>query len=137
MAKFDFYVDPEFLRKLGRMSDIDKIAPKMLEEAAPILERHYRAELSAAMTGRYSKGEMLKSIKIRRPKQNDFGWFTAVFPTGVDSKGVRNAFKAAVLEYGSSRQNQPPRPWVTKAKKDAESEVYAKMQEVFEREVGR
>lgn len=135
MAKFDFYVDPDFLRKLGRMSDIDKIAPKMLEEAAPILERHYRAELSAAMTGRYSKGEMMKSIKIRRPKQNDFGWFTAVFPTGVDSKGVRNAFKAAVLEYGSSRQ--PARPWVEKAKKDAESAVYAKMQEVFEREVGR
>ena len=55
------------------------------------------------------------------------------------SSKPRNAEVAAYLEYGVKEGNAPRsgKPFVTKAMKDAQPKVLAKMQEVFEREAGK
>jgi HK97 gp10 family phage protein len=131
MGKFDFYIDPEFLKQLGKMSDIDRLAPQMIDEAIPILEKHVKREVSKHR----QTGDLERSIKVSKAKKTkNGGYIASVHPSGVDSKGVRNMEKMVYLEYGTSKQ--PPRPTLTKALNDAETPVYAKMQEVFNREVG-
>lgn len=130
MAKFDFEIDPEFIKHLGRLADVDRIAPQMIDEAMPILERNVKAEVSKHVVS----GDLLRSIKITKAKKTKGGgYYACVRPTGKDKKGVRNMEKMVYLEYGTSQQS--PTPTLTKAIKDSESAVLKKMQEVFEREV--
>jgi len=130
MGKFDFTVDPAFLRQLGKLADVDRIAPKMIDEAIPVLERNVKNEVAKHKVS----GDMYVSIKASKAKRAKNGAYIAnVYPKGVDSKGVRNMEKMAYLEYGTKKQS--PKPVLTKALKDSESAVYAKMQEVFDREV--
>ena len=131
MAKFDFNIPDGFIKQLGRLSDVDRIAPKMIDEAIPILLDNVKRE-----TARHKlAGDMHKSIKATRAKKSPKGGFYAlVRPTGTDSKGVRNIEKMVYLEYGTSTQASAPT--LTKAIKDSETAVLKKMQEVFEREVG-
>lgn len=132
MGKFDFEISPEFIKALGRLADVERVAPKMIDEAMPILERNVKAEVSKHVVS----GDLLKSIKISKAKKTKKGgYYSSVHPTGKDSKGVRNMEKMVYLEFGTKKQ--PPRPTLTKALKDSESAVLAKMQEVFEREVSR
>ena len=130
MGKFDFEVPTDFLKQLGKLADVDRIAPKMLNEALPILERNVKAEVSKHVVS----GDLLKSIKMSKAKKNKYGYYASVRPTGTDKKGVRNMEKMVYLEYGTSKQS--PAPTLTKAIKDSEKAVLNKMQEVFNREVG-
>lgn len=135
MGKFDFSIPDEFIKQLGKLADVDRLAPKMIDEAIPILEERVKGEISSNMAGSpYSKGDMLKSVKHTKagPTKNG-GYYATVRPTGTDRKGVRNMEKMAYLEYGTSKQSA--KPILTKAIKDSESAVLAKMKEVFEREV--
>lgn len=142
MGKFDFEISPEFIRQLGRLADVDRIAPQMIDEAMPILEKNLKKELSKHRR----TSTMLDSVKKTKAGKNKYGYFATVRPTGMskiykDNKGVirqrkepvRNMEILAHLEYGTS--NQDARPILTKAIKDSESAVLKKMQEVFEREV--
>lgn len=129
MGKFDFQVDPEFLKQLGRMADVERFAPKMINESMPILEANLKSELS-----RHRRtGDMLDSVKKTKAGKNKYGYYATVRPTGKDQKGVRNMEKLAHVEYGTKKQ--PPTPVLTKAIKDSEAGVEAKMQEVFKREM--
>lgn len=130
MGKFDFEVDPAFLRSLGRLADVDKIAPKMIDEALPILVSHVKTEVSKHVR----TGDMLKSIKASKTKKNTSGnYYAVVRPTGKDRKGVRNMEKLAHAEFGTSKQ--APTAILTKAIEDSRQAVYDKMQEVYNREV--
>lgn len=131
MGKFDFNIPDGFIRQLGRLADVDKYAPKMIDEAIPILERNVKNE-----TSRHKRtGDMYKSIQhTKAGPTKKGGYFATVRPTGKDSKGVRNMEKMVYLEYGTSEQ--PATPVLTKAIKDSETAVLAKMQEVFNGEVG-
>jgi HK97 gp10 family phage protein len=130
MAKFDFEVPTDFIKQLGKLADVDRIAPQMLDEALPILERNVKSEVSKHVVS----GDLLKSIKLSKAKKNKYGYYASVQPTGKDKKGVRNMEKMVYLEYGTKKQ--PARPTLTKAIKDSEKAVLGKMQEVFDREVG-
>lgn len=130
MGKFDFEIPADFIKQLGRLADVDRIAPQMLNEALPILERNVKSEVSKHVVS----GDLLKSIKMSKAKKNKYGYYASVRPTGTDKKGVRNMEKMVYLEYGTSKQ--PARPTLTKAIKDSEKAVLDKMQEVFNREVG-
>lgn len=51
-------------------------------------------------------GDMLNSVGVTKaPQQKGGVWEVTVAPTGKDRKGVRNAEKAAILNYGSSSIN--------------------------------
>lgn len=131
MGRFDFQIPVEFLKQLGRLAEVEKYAPKMLEAAAPVLVRSVKSSLRS-VTGSMATGQMVNSIKPTKVFHNKFGYFLTVRPTGYDKNGVRNMEKAAYLEYGTSKQNA--RPWAARASNDAQAEVLAKMTEVFERE---
>lgn len=128
MAKFEFNPPTDFLKQLGKMSDIDNYADKMLNEAAPILENSLKKELESHKVS----GDLYNSIKPSKAKKNKYGWYVAITPRGTDKKGVRNAEKLIYLEYGTEKQEATP--VFTKAIKDSEIKVLNKMQEVFERE---
>lgn len=146
MARFDIEGIDDLMKDLGEL-EIDRIAPKMLEEASPLLER----EVKAALFSHQDTGEMYRSIKSTGAMRNKYGYYLSVRPTGTSggkkwknsrTKGgkrvgktekLRNMDKAAYLEFGTSRQ--PARPVFSKAVRKAESPVLDKMQEVFNREV--
>jgi len=131
MGKFNFTVPADFIKQLGKLSDVDRIAPMMIDEAIPILEANVKSETFS----HWQTGDMYNSIKkTKAGKTKNGGYYANVRPTGVDRKGVRNMEKMGYAEYGTSKQS--PTPMLTKALKQSESQVLEKMQDVFSREVG-
>lgn len=114
---------------LARIGRLDEIAPKMLEEAAPILKE----EVIQQATPHWFSGSMVKSIKSTGVKDGKDGHYICVRPTGKDKRGVRNMDKMAYLEFG--RKGRAAIPVIRTAVLNAAPEVRAKMQEVFNREV--
>jgi len=131
MGKFDFEIPADFIKQLGNMADIDRIAPQMIDEAMPILAENMKKGLASHRR----TGDMIKSVKYTKATQNKYGYYAAVRPTGKDRKGVQNMEKLVYLEYGTSKQ--PATPVMAKIINDSRSAVLAKMQEVFNREVGK
>ena len=132
MGKFDFNISDDFIKQLGNLADVDRIAPMMIDEAIPILESNVKKEAS-----KYKRtGDMVNSIKHTKAKISKYGGhFASVRPTGTDRKGVRNMEKMVYMEYGA--HGSTPHPVLTKAINDSESDVLDKMQEVFDREVSK
>lgn len=132
MAQFNVRGMDEFASALERLGRIHEIAPKMLEEAAPILEK----EVIRQATPHWVSGDMVKSIKRTKVRSGKSGGYSiCVRPTGKDRKGVRNMEKAAYLEFGA--KGRPAVPIITTAVLNATPEVMEKMREVFNREVSR
>ncbi|MFA7256795.1 MAG: hypothetical protein WC047_04405 [Kiritimatiellales bacterium] len=144
MASFTFEVDPQFVRMMQKMANIDEIAPKMLSGAIVIVSRNVGRALNKHV-GTY---ELMKSMRVAKPSINKWGWYVFVAPTGmstkyIDANGVtrerkvpiRNAEKLAYMEWGT--KNQAPTPILTNAmlESEASGEVERKMQEIFEQEV--
>lgn len=130
MGKFGFSIPPDFLRTLGKLEDVDRIAPKMINEATPLLENSVKSNLIAHK----QSGEMVASIKkTKASKKKDGGYKATVRPTGKDKNGIRNMEKAAYLEFGTSKQRATP--WVNSSINDCDSEVLDSMRKTFEREV--
>ena len=131
MGNFNLEGFDDLIHWLSSM-EIDDIAPKMLEESAPILEQNLKARAASHQ----KTGDMLKSIKTTktsRLKNND-GYSITVRPTGKDKRGVRNMEKMVYMEYGTSKQSATP--VLTPAIRESRESVEKKMQEVFDREVG-
>jgi len=128
MAGFEVHGIDELLKDLDDLS-FERIAPKMLEAAAPVLEKNLRNR--AAM--HKDSGEMAASVKSAGVKKQKDGYGVAVRATGTDKKGVRNMEKMAYLEYGTYKQAATP--VVLPAVRESESAILAKMQEVLEKEV--
>ena len=131
MGKFDFEIPDDFIKQLGKLADVDRIAPQMIDEAIPKLLDSVKKETAFHK----QTGDMYNSIKATKAgKSKNGGYYATVRPTGKDKKGVRNMEKMVYLEYGTS--DQPATPVLTKAIKDSEKAVMEKMQAVFNREVG-
>ena len=149
MAQFDIHVFDELIVQLERMGRFDDIAPKMLEEAAPILKE----EVVKQASKHRDTGEMADSIKQTGVTIGNGGnYYICVRPTGYASgrkwqnsrtlggrragkrERVRNMEKLVWLEFGV--KGRAATPILTTAVLNAEPGVLAKMQEVFNREVG-
>ena len=72
---------------------------------------------------------MLKSIKATRPKRKDYSSSIDIYPQGKDRKGIRNADKAFILNYGCS--SIPGSRWVQEANENCGDSVNAAMYEVM------
>lgn len=131
MAQFEIEGIDGLMKDLD-MLDAERLAPIILEEAVPILEKSVRGRASRHR----DSGDMVSSIKPTTVKRNDIGYYIAVRPIGRGRKGVRNMEKMAALEYGVDGK-QPATPVLTPAVHEAEAPVLAKMQEVFDRETGQ
>lgn len=143
MAKFDFKISDDFLKTLGKMQDVERIAPKMIDNAIPILLSNVKAEVAK----HNRTGEMLKSIKKTKAEATKKGGFYAIVrPTGVSTKflssdgtvkerknPVRHMEVLAHLEYGTS--SVKPIPILSKSVSDSESAIEKSMQRTFEEEM--
>lgn len=131
MAKFNVVgfedVEKELLR---RSRKAETAVPKMLKAGADVLIKAQKM-VSRGM-GVYDTGEFHDSIKATKIKEKDGARYVDVYPQGTDSKGVRNATKGFIAEYGTS--SIAARPWMSAANERYAEKVHKAMREAWEEE---
>lgn len=128
MAKLDLQGFDDLMKDLNLL-DFDRIASKMVEGGAPVLEQNLRRRASEHV----DSGDMAKSIgSTGLKKYGASGYKITVRPTGQDDKGVRNMEKMCYLEYGT--QHQGATPVLTPAVIESEQPVMDIMQKIFDEE---
>ena len=131
MAKFNVVgfdsIEKEFAKRPKVLSDA---APKMLKAGAKVLVQAQKQEAETLKIR--DTGQFIESIKATPIKNKDGVYSVDVYPQGVDDKGVRNATKGFVAEYGTSRR--PARPWMSKANENSADDVHKAMRDVWEAE---
>lgn len=137
MAEFSFSIPQEITQQLSKhLSKIDDVAPKMLEEAAPLVVSALQSKVHKR-TGKLSNG-----IKAKKAKKSKNGaWIIPIVFSGKENRKkkdgtsieVPNVVKAMVEEFGSSKQ--PAKPFIRPAVAESEDKVLEKMREVYNREM--
>lgn len=145
---FEIHGFDEMLAELERLGRFGDIAPKMLEEAVPILQD----EVIKQASKHRDTGEMAASIKPTGVMAGKSGsYYICVRPTGNASKKwryarkkdggggskrpVRNMEKLVWLEFGTKKQAATP--ILKTATANAAPKVRRKLQEIFNREIGK
>lgn len=111
-------------RLLSHEKTAEAAVPAMLEAAAAVLIKAEQEEIERLKL--VDTSAMKKSVKATKVRKTDSGGFVEVYPQGKDRKGVSNATKAFVAQYGKS--NTPARPWLTAARAKSAGEISAAMQ---------
>jgi hypothetical protein len=129
MARFKTEGIDEIIEELIRMGeDTGPVADKMLMDAAAEVKECWRE--SALKHKHKDTGDLIESIGYPRQPKTVSGVRTIdIYPQGKDRKGVRNAEKAFVLHYGTSKR--PGSRWVDYADDLAGPRVQAAMENVF------
>lgn len=149
MGQFEIHGFDEMLAELDRIGRFGDVAPKMLKEAAPILQE----EVVRQAEPHKDTGEMAASIKPTGVMAGKSGsYYICVRPTGYASKKwkyarkkdggkdgskrpVRNMEKLVWLEFGTKKQAATP--ILKTATANAAPKVRRKLQEIFNREIGK
>lgn len=145
MANFDMNFSEDFLKELLE-SDIDNICEEALNDAAPILVESMKSAVKTAII-HDGGSEMVESIKQSKAKKTKTdAWIINVGPHGVSKKKVykkgdakepvSNALKAVWKEYGIPGK-QAATPFLTTATNNAKEQVITKIQEVYNKKVGK
>lgn len=117
MANCNYTFDDNFLKSLqGLEKNCDKLTDELLNECAEVIVKNEKEEVQHIQTS-----DMKNSIKPTSVKENQYGRYIVVRPTGksnryIDSKGVerkrstpvRNMEKFVYSEYGTSKQAATP-----------------------------
>ena len=122
MAQFRFNVSPEWERALLKLDKgYDDLCEKMLNAGNKVAA----AALSGTKFGKY--------LKAKKPKHNQYGWFSQVQFKGKTKSGTKAAIAATVYEFGRGGHNpQPARPEIRAKIQAAESGVAKAMEQVAE-----
>ena len=142
MAQLQVEFPDDLFKQLGKMEDIEKHAPKMIDEALPILEDALRSSYSG-----YGIAKKLKIVRAKKGKNGGYigiitmaGKTNTYYVKGKTRYPLSNAGLAVFLEYGTRAHGKfparPPGGYIAKAVAASHDQVAAKMQEVFERETG-
>lgn len=148
MASFSIDFSEDFLSSLLG-TEFDEIAEEALTEAAPILAASMKRSCRDAIRHE-GDSELVDSIKAGRPRRTRTdAMIVTVQPKGNSKVKVRrtgkkkertepvsNVLKAIWLENGIPG-HQSPRPFLTAATNDARAAVEKKLQEVYDRKVGK
>ena len=104
-----------------------EVADEMLLAGAEEVKRAWQE--TAEAHGYHDSGDMIESIRADKAPKSDANDVRriSVYPRGEDRKGVRNAEKAFLLHYGTSKIHGSH--WVDEADQDAGPMV----QDVFEK----
>lgn len=78
----------------------EEAVPEMLKAGAAVLVESEREEMERLELVDY--GDMRDSVKATKVKESRGGKSIEVYPQGKDRKGVSNATKAFVAQYGKS-----------------------------------
>lgn len=136
MAKATITGFNELERMLKKLRSPEKMAIKAVDAASPVLVKSFKAAVNSVVSGD-ATGSLAASIEATDARQNELGVFSAVRPTGTDSKGVRNGAKLAYLEYGVRSHGQMPRPVRQTAVNNAEAECRRIIQKTIDEEVAK
>ena len=130
MARFDMSGLDEVIRDMQRMGlQSGELATAMLQTGAEEVKKAWKR--SAEEHELRDTGDMIDSIGFAREPQNIGGMLSIdIYPQGKDRKGVRNAEKAFVQHYGTSRIKATR--WVDDADRYSEQTVAPAMQAVFD-----
>lgn len=130
MARFDMSgLDPivDEMRRMGE--ETGAAAEAMIQAGAEAVKLAWQR--AAEEKGLRDTGDMINSIGYpRNPKKIGDALTQDIYPQGRDHKGVRNAEKAFVLHYGTSKM--PATYWVDLADAYSEETAVPAMAKVWE-----
>lgn len=140
MAQFNVVGIDGIMAEINKRSKkaVEKI-PQMLEAGAAVIVAAQQAEVDIMIAeskvrdlgvSSRSLGDLKKSIKATKIKDEDGNKVVYVYPHGKDNAGVSNATKGFTLEYG--RSNMAGYPWMETANTKAAEAVGKAQQEVWE-----
>lgn len=131
MARFDMSGLEETIREMQRMGqESGEAAKAMLRAGAEKVKAAWRSATEAH--GLVDTGDMLESIGYaRNPKVIGDAMSVDIYPQGTDRKGVRNAEKAFILHYGTSRRRATR--FIDDADAKSEAEAVPAMEEIWDR----
>lgn len=142
MAKFNVVGLEDLLEDLNKEPiRVEQLAPEMLAAGAKVIGDAQKEEARAMIASgkiRFlgndsrSTGDFVESIKPTRVRRQGKKAFVDVYPQGTDQKGIRNAEKGFIAEYGTKKM--PAYPWMSVANEKAHDEAVAKMQEIWNKE---
>lgn len=130
MARFDTSGIDGIINEVIRLGKAgQEVGDKMLLAGAEKVEEAWK--FAAGMHGLIDTRDMVDSVGFhRRPKNVGSIRTIDIYPQGTDRKGVRNAEKAFIHHYGSSKHKATH--WVDDADEKAGSDVQAVMEKVFD-----
>ena len=123
---FEGFEDVEKALRTEQKGIGDTIA-QMLLAGAEVLAREEKKQIEAFDL--IDKHALVESVKAGKVKETASSYYIEVYPHGKDKKGVRNATKGFVAQYGSSKQEA--RPWLTTAIENAKPEIQEAMLSVW------
>lgn len=136
MGAFSFSIPSELQHKLSKLADVDEIAPKMINEAAPIAVKAIQARTPV------KTGALKESVRAKKAKKAKTGGYIGnITFDGYDIQKMKNGHtikvsnmqKAVSIQYG--RKGQAAKPFITEAINSCSAEIGRKMKEVYEREI--
>lgn len=129
MAKLDTPGLDELIREMQRMGeDSGEIAEAMVNAAVGVIRDEWRA--SAERHDLKVSGALIDSIGFPAPVQNIAGIvYRDVYPQGKDGRGTRNAEKAFILNFGTSRI--PAKYWVDEAEQAAKPKIQQRLEQIW------
>lgn len=130
MARFELDGIDEMLTEMRRMGELTgDVATAVLQAGAEGVKRAWRE--AAERKGLVDTGDMLESIGFpAMPRSAGDVKYIDIYPQGKDHKGIRNAEKAFVLHYGTSKI--PATRWVDLADELSEGYAVPAMQKVWD-----
>lgn len=134
MAKLELSGFNEFSDLLLKQ---DKIAmeavPEMLKGAGEVAKDILTQSIiqkNFTKSGKRAFGDLKASMKVTKIKKKGDEKHVEVYPMGTDRKGVRNATKGFVLNYG--RSNMDAKPWFSDAQTKVVEEGENEMRKIWE-----
>lgn len=130
----------DFLEKLSKLGDkTDDICKEVLQAGGKVVLKQVKHNLSSVVgkdlkTEPRSTGELVDSLGVSAPLMDKNGNFNVkVGFAEPRSDGESNAKLANILEYG--KHGQPPKPFLTPAKKAAKKPCEEAMKRKLEEEI--
>lgn len=130
MAKFEMSGVDRIIDELGRMDALTgPMAEEMVDAGARVLVDTWKDVIRSR--GHVDTGDMIRSVKAKKPAGSSEVVAREVYPLGKDAKGVRNAEKSFILHYGwKSRQGDH---FVDQVEADANEPAVSAMEAVMDK----
>lgn len=130
LARFDMSGLNSVIDEMRRLEeDTGPTDERMIMAGAEEVKKAWRR--SAEEHNHRDTGDMIESIGYPRKPENIGGALSIdIYPQGTDHKGVRNAEKAFILHYGTSKR--PGSRWVDDADRYSEDTAVPEMKRIWD-----
>lgn len=128
MARFNVVGLDALEKEIARRASLlDDAAPEMLKAGTDVLVDYMRG--SILEKDLIDSGGLFDSIRAGKLQSGEDGYYQEVSPHGRDHKGVSNAKKGFIQEYGTSKLKATH--WMSEAAETAKDEVVDAMRKVW------